>query len=53
MSLEEHRKFWAEVAQENGWYKQPFFIIAWVNKQGEITDSASYDALDHDMIETV
>lgn len=53
MTLEQHRRYWMRIAKKNGWYKQPFFIIAWVNKRGEITNSVSYDALDRDMIVTV
>ena len=53
MNLEEHRKFWANVAKENGWYKQPFFIIAWINKRGEIIDSVSHRGLEKDIVVTV
>ena len=48
--IEEHRKWWAEVAKENGWYTQPFFIQVWLDKDGEIEDSVSYKDMKRDYI---
>lgn len=48
--IEEHRKWWAEVAKENGWYTQPFFIQVWVDRDGEVADSVSYEGLTQDWI---
>ena len=48
--IEEHRKWWAELAKENGWYKQPFFIQVWVDRHGEVTDSVTYDSLTQDFV---
>jgi hypothetical protein len=48
--IEEHRKWWAEVAKENGWYTQPFFIQVWIDKDGEIEDSVSYKDMKRDYI---
>lgn len=38
-NIEAHREFWANVAKENGWYREPLFIQVWTNKDGLITDS--------------
>lgn len=48
--IEEHRQRWAEVAKENGWYKEPFFIQAWVNSDGAVVDSVSFDGLTKDFV---
>ncbi|MCA9333288.1 hypothetical protein KDA00_05455 [Candidatus Saccharibacteria bacterium] len=50
IQIEEHRKWWAEVAKENGWYTQPFFIQVWVDAEGEVEDSVSYKGLDQDWV---
>ena len=50
LQIEEHRKWWAEVAKENGWYTQPFFIQVWIDKDGEIEDSVSYKDMKRDYI---
>lgn len=47
--IEEHRKFWAKVAKENGWYKQPFFIQAWIDPDGEVADSVAYEGMTQDL----
>jgi hypothetical protein len=49
-TIEEHRKIWANVAKEHGWYKEPFFIQVWVNPDGEITDSVSHPFMEHDYV---
>jgi hypothetical protein len=38
-NIEAHREFWKNVAKENGWYREPFYIQVWTNKDGLITDS--------------
>lgn len=48
--LEKHRQFWAGVAKENGWYKQPFFVQVWATPNGKITDSVSFPALEFDTV---
>jgi len=50
IQIEEHRKWWAQIAKENGWYTQPFFIQVWIDEDGEIEDSVSYKGLDRDWI---
>lgn len=50
LTIEQCRQFWANVAKENGWYKEPFFIQVWVDIKGEITDSVSHQDLTRDYI---
>ena len=51
MNLNEHRELWADVAKENGWYKEPFFIQVWCDPDNNITDSVSFRGLNQDIIE--
>ena len=39
--LELHRAHWAEKANREGWYKEPFHIVVTANKHGEILNSAT------------
>ena len=48
--IEQHRQWWSEVAKENGWYTQPFFIQVWIDRDGEVVDSVSYEGLTQDWI---
>lgn len=48
--IEEHRKWWAKIAKENGWYTQPFFIQVWVDRDGEVADSVSYQGMTQDWV---
>lgn len=48
--IEEHRKWWAKVAKEHGWYTRPFFIQVWVDRDGEVADSVAYKGLTQDWI---
>lgn len=48
--LEKAREFWAKVARENGWFKEPFFVQIWVNEEGEVTDSVSSRILTQDWV---
>jgi hypothetical protein len=50
LTIEQCRQFWARIAKENGWYKKPFFVQVWVDGNGDITDSVSFDALDRDIV---
>lgn len=50
MTIEEHRKFWAKVAKENGWYKEPFYVQVWVDENGTITDSVSHRGMTDDIV---
>jgi len=49
--LEKHRKRWAGVARKNGWYKKPFFVQVWVDSDGNVKDSVSFDSIKYDIIE--
>lgn len=49
-TIEAHRRYWARIAKQHGWYVQPFCIIAWIDEYGAVTDSVSYKRLDHDIV---
>lgn len=48
--IEEARKFWSRIAKENGWFKNPFFVQIWVDKEGKIKDSVSFRGMTKDLI---
>lgn len=48
--IEAHRSFWANVARENGWYKEPFYVQVWRDLDGTITDSVATTALTRDWV---
>ena len=49
--IETSRKFWAEIAKQNGWYTEPFYIQVFVDpKTNLITDSVSSRILERDII---
>jgi hypothetical protein len=50
LTIEQCRQFWAKVAKENGWYKEPFFVQVWVDDNGDITDSVSHRGLNQDYV---
>lgn len=37
--LEEAREFWSKVAKKNNWYREPFYVQIWVNKDLKVEDS--------------
>jgi hypothetical protein len=39
--LERHRQNWEKVAKDNNWYKEPFYIYAWVDESGKIVNSVA------------
>ena len=49
-TLEDARSIWAEVAKENGWYKEPFYVQAWIDEDGTLDDCVSFQGLDQDII---
>lgn len=50
--IEEKRERWAQIAKENGWYHEPFFVQVWIDpRTGEITDSVASRSLTQDIIE--
>jgi len=50
MTVEDCRQFWAKVAQENGWYVEPFYVQVWVDSDGAITDSVSHKGMTQDVV---
>jgi hypothetical protein len=46
--IEAHRAFWANIARENGWYEEPFYVQVWRDFDGVITDSVSVRSLTQD-----
>lgn len=50
LTIEQCRQFWAKIAKENGWYKEPFFVQVWVDDDGNITDSVSHRGLNQDYV---
>lgn len=49
--IDTHREFWAQVANENGWYVEPFYVHVWIDENSEIVDSVSYKGLLRDVID--
>lgn len=49
-NIEFHRGYWAAIAKQNNWYKEPFYVQIWINDKGEITDSVSTKDLDRDYV---
>lgn len=49
-SIEDTRAFWAEVAKENGWYQEPFYVQVWLNPDGTIYDSVATRRLSQDLV---
>ena len=50
MVVDEHREYWAEVAKKNGWYKEPFYIRVWVDRDGFVVDSDVYEGMTEDVV---
>ena len=50
--IDEHREYWADVAQKNGWYKEPFFVQVWADESGNIVDSVAHQGMTTDIIIT-
>lgn len=48
--IEACREFWANIAREHNWYKEPFYVQVWYDVDGEITDSVSHRDLDRDYL---
>lgn len=50
LTIEQCRQFWAKIAKDNGWYKEPFFVQVWLNADGNVTDSVSHQGLTQDHV---
>jgi len=49
--IDTHREFWAQVAKENDWYVEPFYVHVWTDENDEIVDSVSYRGMSRDVID--
>ena len=49
-TLEEARCFWKKIAKNHHWYKEPFYVQAWIRKNGELDDCVSFQGLDQDIM---
>ena len=49
-NIEKHRTFWMQVAQQHGWYVEPFYVQVWVREDGQIFDSVSHIGMQCDVI---
>lgn len=50
VTLEEARGFWSKIAKEHGWYKEPFYVQAWIDEDGILDDSVSFQGLAQDVV---
>jgi hypothetical protein len=50
LTIEQCRQFWAKIAKDNGWYKEPFFVQVWLDSDGNVTDSVSHQGLTQDHV---
>jgi|21_taG_2_1085346.scaffolds.fasta_scaffold11775_5 hypothetical protein len=51
INIEKQRELWSKVAKKNGWYKEPFYVKVWADKESkEIVDSVSFVGLSQDLI---
>jgi hypothetical protein len=51
LNIESARDRWAQIARENGWYTEPFYVQVWADTAtGEILDSVSFTGLTEDII---
>ena len=48
--IEEQRLFWAEVARKNDWYQEPFYVQVWLDDEGSLDDSISFQGLTEDVV---
>ena len=48
--IEKHLVFWADVAKENNWYSEPFYVQIWIDENGDISDSVSCIGLTEDIV---
>ena len=49
-SIKEARSIWEGVAKKHGWYKKPFYIQAWLHKDGALADCVSFQGISQDII---
>jgi len=49
-TLEEAREFWSKIAKKHDWYKEPFYVQAWIHEDGSLDDAVSFQGVDQDII---
>ena len=49
-TLEEARESWSKIAKEHGWYKEPFYVQAWIHNDGSLDDCVSFQSLTQDIM---
>ena len=49
-TLEEAKSLWIEISKKHGWYKEPFYVQAWIDEDGTLDDCVSFQGLDQDII---
>ena len=49
-TLEDARSIWTKVAKIHGLNKEPFYVQAWIYKDGTLDDCVSFQGLDQDII---
>jgi|TARA_R100001480_G_C4702320_1_gene177679 hypothetical protein len=49
-TLEKAREIWSKVAKEHNWYKEPFYVQAWIHDDGTLEDCVSFKGLNQDII---
>ena len=37
--IEKEREFWAKIAKERKWYREPFYVQVWFDEFGDVDDS--------------
>jgi hypothetical protein len=48
--IEYHRNLWANIAKENGWYTEPFYVQLFIDPvRNEIYDSVSFGGMTQDI----
>ncbi len=50
--IEAARTFWANIAKQNGWYTEPFYVQVWLDRDGNVADSVSHQGLSEDIVIT-
>lgn len=48
--MQKAREHWMAIGKENGWYKEPFYVQVWVDDDGNVKDSVSFDGIKSDII---
>ena len=49
-TLEEARGFWSKIAKKHDWYKEPFYVQAWIHNDGSLDDCVSFQGLNQDIM---